>query len=39
MRLTDTAWIGAIIVVFALLATRLSGVLNQRRMVRLPSAS
>nr|WP_300314423.1 MFS transporter [Halomonas sp.] len=37
MELTDTAWIGAIIVLFALLATRLSGVLDQRRMTRLPS--
>ncbi|QEM80499.1 MFS transporter [Halomonas binhaiensis] len=35
MELTDTAWIGAIIVLFALLATRLSGVLDQRRITRL----
>ena len=38
LALTDTAWIGAIIVLVALLLTRLSGRLDQRRAARLASA-
>ncbi|MBS8270327.1 MFS sugar transporter [Halomonas litopenaei] len=38
LALTDTAWIGAIIVLAALVLTRLSGRLDQRRAARLASA-
>ncbi len=38
LALTDTAWIGAIIVLAALVLTRLSGMLDQRRAARLASA-
>ena len=37
LALTDTAWIGAIIVLAALVLTRLSGKLDQRRAARLAS--
>ena len=38
LALTDTAWIGAIIVLAALVLTRLSGRLDQRRAARLAGA-
>ncbi|WP_417330389.1 MFS transporter [Halomonas cupida] len=37
LQLTDTAWIGALIVLGALVATRYSAVLDQRRALRLAS--